>query len=186
MVSLHCPLLPDTRGMISLGIGDQGAGGMGIPIGKLSLYSLVGGIRPERTLPIMLDVGTNNQERLRDPEYVGWRHERVTGQAYHDFIEQFVQAIRLKLPSSCLLQWEDFATPHARPILRDQLLTFNDDIQGTAGVTLGAVLGAVEAARQAAARPADRFSRRRLSRRWCRRLFAGGPDTEWTLGGGGA
>src|SRR6202140_3702755 len=77
-----------------LGIGDQGAGGLGIPIGKLSLYTLIGGIRPERTLPIVLDVGTNNAERLNDPEYLGWRHERVTGQAYFDFVEQFVRAVQ--------------------------------------------------------------------------------------------
>ena len=134
-----------TDGERILGIGDQGAGGLGIPIGKLSLYTLIGGIRPERTLPIVLDVGTNNKERLSDPEYLGWRHERITGQAYFDFIDQFVQAVKKELPGTCL-QWEDFATPHARPILnryRDQLLTFNDDIQGTSAVALGAVLGAV-------------------------------------------
>ena len=137
-----------TDGERILGIGDQGVGGLGIPIGKLSLYSLIGGIRPERTLPIVLDVGTNNTERLKDPEYLGWRHERVTGQAYFDFVDQFVQAVKQELPNTCL-QWEDFATPHARPILdryRDQLLTFNDDIQGTAAVALGAVLGAVAVA----------------------------------------
>jgi len=137
-----------TDGERILGIGDQGAGGLGIPIGKLSLYTLIGGIRPERTLPIVLDVGTNNAERLKDPEYLGWRHERITGQAYFDFVEQFVQAVKQELPDACL-QWEDFATPHARPILeryRDQLLTFNDDIQGTAAVALGAVLGAVNVA----------------------------------------
>src|SRR6201991_224788 len=134
-----------TDGERILGIGDQGAGGMGIPIGKLSLYTLIGGIRPERTLPIVLDVGTNNSERIKDPEYLGWRHERVTGQAYFDFVDQFVKAVQEELPSVCL-QWEDFATPHARPILeryRDTFLTYNDDIQGTAAVTLGAVLRAV-------------------------------------------
>jgi len=135
-----------TDGERILGIGDQGAGGLGIPIGKLSLYTLIGGIRPERTLPIVLDVGTNNTERLNDPEYLGWRHERITGQAYFDFVDQFVQAVKQELPGTCL-QWEDFATPHARPILqryRDELLTFNDDIQGTAAVALGAALGAVK------------------------------------------
>lgn len=135
-----------TDGERILGIGDQGVGGMGIPIGKLSLYTLIGGIHPSRTLPIVLDVGTNNQERLRDPEYLGWRHERITGQAYDDFIEQFVRAIQQELPDTCL-QWEDFAMPHARPILqryRDALLTFNDDIQGTAAVALGAILSAVK------------------------------------------
>jgi malate dehydrogenase (oxaloacetate-decarboxylating) len=134
-----------TDGERILGVGDQGAGGLGIPIGKLSLYTLIGGIRPERTLPIVLDVGTNNAERLNDPEYLGWRHERVTGQAYFDFVDQFVRAVKQELPNVCL-QWEDFATPHARPILeryRDELLTFNDDIQGTAAVALGAVLGAI-------------------------------------------
>jgi malate dehydrogenase (oxaloacetate-decarboxylating) len=135
-----------TDGERILGIGDQGVGGLGIPIGKLSLYTLIGGIRPERTLPIVLDVGTNNKERLNDPEYLGWRHERITGQAYFDFVDQFVQAAKQELPGTCL-QWEDFATPHARPILqryRDELLTFNDDIQGTAAVALGALLGAVK------------------------------------------
>jgi len=134
-----------TDGERILGIGDQGAGGLGIPIGKLSLYTLIGGIQPGRTLPIVLDVGTNNPERLKDPEYLGWRHERITGQDYFDFVDQFVQAVKQELPGVCL-QWEDFATPHARPILQryqDQLLTFNDDIQGTSAVALGAILGAV-------------------------------------------
>jgi len=137
-----------TDGERILGIGDQGAGGLGISIGKLSLYTGIGGIRPERTLPIVLDVGTNNKERLNDPEYLGWRHERITGQAYYDFIDQFVQAVKQELPGTCL-QWEDFATPHARPILnryRDELLTFNDDIQVTAAIALGAVIGAVKVA----------------------------------------
>jgi len=134
-----------TDGERILGIGDQGAGGLGIPIGKLSLYTLIGGIRPERTLPIVLDVGTNNAQRLRDPEYIGWRHERIAGEDYFNFIDQFVQAVKQEFPETCL-QWEDFANTHARPILErysDQLLTFNDDIQGTAAVALGAILGAV-------------------------------------------
>lgn len=135
-----------TDGERILGIGDQGVGGMGIPIGKLSLYSLIGGIRPDRTLPIVLDVGTNNKERLNDPEYLGWRHERVTGDAYLDFVDQFFRAIEQELPET-LLQWEDFASTHARPILdryRDKFLTFNDDIQGTAAVALGAVMSALK------------------------------------------
>jgi malate dehydrogenase (oxaloacetate-decarboxylating) len=135
-----------TDGERVLGIGDQGAGGMGIPIGKLSLYTLIGGIDPRRTLPIVLDVGTNNVDRLNDPEYVGWRHERITGQAYWDFVDKFVTCINRKLPN-VLLQWEDFAKPHARPILdryRDSLCTFNDDIQGTAAVTLGALYKAMK------------------------------------------
>ncbi|HJP75243.1 MAG TPA: NAD-dependent malic enzyme [Pseudonocardiaceae bacterium] len=134
-----------TDGQRILGLGDQGAGGMGIPIGKLGLYTAVGGIHPARTLPILLDVGTDNEQRLADPRYLGWRHHRITGQDYDDFIEAFVQAVKAELPD-VLLQWEDFATPHARPILaryRDQLLTFNDDIQGTAAVVLGALTSAV-------------------------------------------
>ena len=98
-----------TDGERILGLGDQGVGGLGIPIGKLSLYSLIGGIRPDRTLPIVLDVGTNNQERLDDPQYLGWRHERVTGQDYDDFIDAFVEAVKEELPA-VLLQWEDFAS----------------------------------------------------------------------------
>jgi malate dehydrogenase (oxaloacetate-decarboxylating) len=139
-----------TDGERILGIGDQGVGGLGIPIGKLSLYTLIGGIRPERTLPIVLDVGTNNAERLDDPEYLGWRHERISGDDYFAFIEQFVDAVKEELPETCL-QWEDFANPHARPILErygDQLLTFNDDIQGTAAVALGAILGAIKLTRK--------------------------------------
>ncbi|HTW55712.1 MAG TPA: NAD-dependent malic enzyme [Thermoplasmata archaeon] len=134
-----------TDGERILGIGDQGVGGLGIPIGKLSLYTLIGGIAPERTLPIVLDVGTNNADRLHDPSYLGWRHERITGAEYFAFIETFVRAVRQELPHVCL-QWEDFSAAHARPILeryRDELLTFNDDIQGTAAVVLAAILGAL-------------------------------------------
>src|ERR1700719_4545166 len=139
-----------TDGERILGIGDQGVGGLGIPIGKLSLYTLIGGIHPARTLPIVLDVGTNNQDRLRDPEYLGWRHARVTGQEYLDFVDRFVQAVKQELPHTCL-QGEDFATPNARPLLvryKKQLLTFNDDVQGTAAVVLGAVAGASKVARK--------------------------------------
>jgi malate dehydrogenase (oxaloacetate-decarboxylating) len=133
-----------TDGQRILGIGDQGVGGLGIPIGKLALYALLGGIRPERALPIILDAGTNNVERLRDPEYLGWRHERLNGAEYDAFVDRFVAAVREEMPDA-LLQWEDFAISHARPILeryRDTMLTFNDDIQGTAAVALGAVLAA--------------------------------------------
>ena len=139
-----------TDGERILGLGDQGVGGLGIPIGKLSLYSLIGGIHPSRTLPIVLDVGTNNQERLNDPEYLGWRHERVRGEQYFDFVDRFVQAVKQELPHTCL-QWEDFATPNARPLLvryQNDLLTFNDDVQGTAAVVLGAVVGASKVARK--------------------------------------
>jgi len=134
-----------TDGERILGIGDQGVGGLGIPIGKLALYSLIGGVPPVLTLPVILDVGTNNEERLADPEYLGWRHERITGDVYYDFVDRFVQALKQELPLT-LLQWEDFSKTHARPILdryRDQLLTFNDDIQGTAAVACGAILSAV-------------------------------------------
>ncbi len=134
-----------TDGERILGIGDQGVGGLGIPIGKLSLYTLIGGIHPSRTLPIVLDAGTNNEECLRDPEYLGWRHARITGADYDEFVDAFVQAVKGVLPAT-ILQWEDFAGVHARAILdryRDQLLTFNDDIQGTAAVALGAILAAV-------------------------------------------
>ena len=137
-----------TDGERILGIGDQGVGGLGIPIGKLSLYTLIGGIPPARTLPIVLDVGTNNEERLRDPQYLGWRQKRITGPDYFDFVDRFVNAVRQELPGT-LLQWEDFATPTARPILnryRDELLTFNDDIQGTAAVALGAIGAATRVA----------------------------------------
>jgi malate dehydrogenase (oxaloacetate-decarboxylating) len=137
-----------TDGERILGIGDQGVGGLGIPIGKLSLYTLIGGIHPARTLPIVLDVGTNNEDRLRDPEYLGWRHPRVTGSDYDEFIDTFVHAVKEVVPGT-LLQWEDFAGTHARPILdryREQVLTFNDDIQGTAAVALGAILAAVRVA----------------------------------------
>src|SRR6201982_3344325 len=137
-----------TDGERILGRGDQAAGGLCIPIGKLSLYSLIGGIHPSRTLPISLDVGTNNEERLKDPEYLGWRHERVRGQEYLDFVDLFVQAIKQELPDTCL-QWEDFATPNARPLLvryQKELLTFNDDVQGTAAVVLGCIAGASKVA----------------------------------------
>ncbi len=136
-----------TDGERILGIGDQGVGGMGIPIGKLSLYSLIGGIHPARTLPVVLDVGTNNEDRLKAPEYLGWRHERITGDDYYDFVDLFVQAVKQELPQTCL-QWEDFANRHARPLLeryRDELLTFNDDIQGTAAVVFGALTRAIGA-----------------------------------------
>ncbi len=134
-----------TDGERILGLGDQGAGGMGIPIGKLTLYTLCGGIDPARTLPMLLDVGTNNQDRLTDPRYIGWRHERIRGQEYDEFIERFVQAVIGRFPK-VLLQWEDFASVDAAPILqryRDRLCTFNDDIQGTAAVTTGTILAAV-------------------------------------------
>src|SRR5271167_3087604 len=137
-----------TDGQRILGLGDRGIGGMGIPIGKLSLYTLIGGIDPARTLPIVLDVGTDNVELLADPQYLGWRHRRIDDDEYYAFVDKFVASVRKALPD-VLLQWEDFATVHALPILaryRDRLLTFNDDIQGTAAVTLGALHGAAKVA----------------------------------------
>ncbi|MGE5196021.1 MAG: NAD-dependent malic enzyme [Anaerolineae bacterium] len=129
-----------------LGLGDQGVGGMGIPIGKVSLYTGCGGINPAYGLPIILDTGTDNIERLRDPLYFGWRHGRIRGKEYEEFIEMFVNAVIKKFPN-VLLQWEDFAIDHAHLLLdryRNRLCTFNDDIQGTAAVTLAGLLAAVK------------------------------------------
>ena len=132
-----------TDGERILGLGDLGVGGMGIPIGKLALYTAVGGVDPERTLPVFLDVGTENEELLSDPLYLGWRHRRLRDDDYDQVVLAFVDALRARCPS-VLLQWEDFAQRNANRMLnahRDRICSFNDDIQGTAAVGVAAIVG---------------------------------------------
>ena len=146
-------LIVVTDGEGVLGIGDQGVGGMDIPIAKLMVYTLCGGINPNRTLPILLDVGTNNQSLLDDPLYLGWRHPRLSGKEYEDFVDSFVAVIKELFPG-VFLHWEDFGRDNARRHLeryQHEMCTFNDDMQGTGVVTLAAILGAAHALGQSLA-----------------------------------
>lgn len=138
-------LVTDGEGV--LGIGDQGIGGMAISVGKLMVYTLCAGIDPKRVLPVQLDVGTNNEQLLNDPLYLGWRHTRISGKEYDDFIARFIAMVQRKFPNA-YVHWEDLGKENAQRVLkqyRDKICTFNDDMQGTGAVTLAGLLSAMKA-----------------------------------------
>ena len=149
-------------------LGDQGIGGMGIPIGKLSLYTACGGISPAYCLPVMLDVGTNNEKLLNDPMYMGSRHPRIAQDEYDEFVDMFIKAVKRRWPH-VMLQFEDFAQPNAMPLLnryKDEICCFNDDIQGTASVTVGTLLAACRTKNVALSSQKVVFVGAGLSRLW--------------------